>query len=43
MLDADDLVDYADVNLYYLPNGTTPIKTGQTTPIYVDTNEDGKG
>ena len=43
LLDADDLVDYADVNLYYLPNGTTPIKTGKTSPMYVDINQDKLG
>jgi hypothetical protein len=42
-LDADDLVDYADVNLYYLPSGVTPIKTGTVSPIYKDTGVDGIG
>lgn len=43
LLDADDLVDYADVNLYYLPSGVTPIKTGTVSPIYKDTGVDGVG
>ena len=34
MLDQDDLVDYADLNVYYTPSGVTPIKVGNVTPIY---------